>query len=223
MLKHLSTLTCIALLCACGDGSDTGISSEPGPPNPGLSGDGAPAINSPPTISGTPPRTAVAENPYDFRPVASDSDGDSIEFHVANKPPWTTFDHRTGRLNGTPSVSDLGTWSNIEIGVSDGTEASTLPLFAITVERAPQGAVLIGWNPPTANTDDSPLTDLAGYNIYWGTDPANLNESLTITTPGATNHIVGDLSAGTYYFAVSAFNGAMVESELSQSVATIVN
>jgi hypothetical protein len=35
--------------------------------------------------------------------------------------------------------------------------------------------------------------------------------------------VIEDLAAGTYYFAVSAFNTEMIESELSQAVTSIVN
>jgi hypothetical protein len=165
----------------------------------------------------------VAETRYEFRPHAADSDGDLINFFVVNNPSWTTFDPQTGRLSGTPASGDIGIWPGIEIGVSDGSATASLPQFTINVEGAQRVSILVGWNPPTANTDESPLLDLAGFNIYWGTEPDNLNDSVTVPEPGATNYVIEDLAAGTYYFAVSAFNTEMIESELSQAVTSIVN
>jgi hypothetical protein len=244
MLKLLSALFCLALLSACGDDNDTDLSSRYGPSDrsapttsgtntpPGQTpstdpapdtGESVPVANTAPTITGTPPNVVAEGARYDFRPYGADSDGDIISYFVTNNPPWTTFDPQTGRLSGTPAASDVGAWPGIGIGVSDGSATASLPLFNINVESAPRSSVLIGWNPPTANTDESPLTDLAGFNIYWGTEPENLTESVTLTEPGASNYVVEDLAAGTYYFSVSAFNNSMVESELSQAVVTIVN
>jgi hypothetical protein len=54
------------------------------------------------------------------------------------------------------------------------------------------------------NTDGSLLNNLAGYYIYYGTNSTNLSQVVDLTTPGATSYVVGNLSAGTYYFDVRA-------------------
>jgi len=41
----------------------------------------------------------------------------------------------------------------------------TSPLFA--------GSALLSWNAPSTNEDGTPLTDLAGYKIYYGTATGN--------------------------------------------------
>ena len=40
------------------------------------------------------------------------------------------------------------------------------------------------WTPPTQNTDGSPLNNLAGYRVYWGTQQGNYSNSVTIANPG---------------------------------------
>ena len=60
------------------------------------------AINSPPTISGTPMTSVEAGNPYSFVPTAADPDDNSLTFSIAGKPSWATFDMQTGALTGTP-------------------------------------------------------------------------------------------------------------------------
>src|SRR5262245_55262692 len=89
---------------------------------------GAPA-NRPPTISGTPATTATAGTAYSFRPTASDPDGNTVGFSISNRPTWATFSTTTGQLSGTPGSSNVGTFSNIVISVSDGKVSASLPAF----------------------------------------------------------------------------------------------
>ena len=42
------------------------------------------------------------------------------------------------------------------------------------------GTVTLSWTPPTQNVDGSYLTDLAGYNIYYGTHPDKLYTSIMV-------------------------------------------
>jgi len=59
------------------------------------------------------------------------------------------------------------------------------------------GAILFTWTPPTTNNDGSPLTDLAGYNVYMMTE-VNRCEPVTavlggvdpVCTPGTSGHSV---------------------------------
>lgn len=101
-------------------------------------------VNDPPVISGIPATTASVNNLYDFTPSATDVDGDVLTFSISNQPSWTTFDSSTGQLTGTPTSSDVGTYSNIVITVSDsrgGTDS--LPVFSIEVDATSGAPVLI--------------------------------------------------------------------------------
>jgi hypothetical protein len=65
------------------------------------------------------------------------------------------------------------------------------------------GSAALSWTPPSTDTDGAPVTGLAGYRIYVGTDPSDL------TLRGGTDSttfIVSGLGLGTYYFAVTAYN-----------------
>lgn len=104
--------------------------------------------NLPPSISGVP-STAVLENAsYEFVPSASDPDGDPLTFSVANLPAWASFSSATGKLQGTPVHSDLGTTSDIQISVSDGQSTTALPAFAITVSLLPNHPPTLSGTPP---------------------------------------------------------------------------
>ena len=90
--------------------------------------------NTAPNISGTPVTSVAEGTHYSFMPKASDMDtGDKLTFFIANQPAWTIFDINTGALTGTPRSSDIGTYENIVIMVSDGKATALLPAFNITV------------------------------------------------------------------------------------------
>lgn len=176
------------------------------------------APNTPPTISGTPPTTVVAGTAYTFTPTAADADGNPLTFSVQNLPSWATFSASTGRISGTPTASQVGTYSNIVISVSDGTASASLPAFAITVSAASSGttgSATLSWLPPTENEDGSALTNLAGYRIYYGTSAGALTTVITVSNPGVTRYVIENLSSGTWYFGIRAFTSSGAESAMS--------
>ena len=171
--------------------------------------------NSPPRISGTPSPSVNVGQSYTFTPTASDPDGDNLSFSIQNKPSWALFDTSTGALSGTPQVGDAGSYGNILIGVSDGNLSDTLPAFTITVNQVSLGSTTLNWTPPTQNTDGSPLTNLAGFKIYYGTSSGNYPNQITINNPGVTTFVVDNLTPNTWYFVTTAFNSSGVESDVS--------
>ena len=102
--------------------------------------------------------------------------------------------------------------------MSDGTTTVSLPAFAIAVTEVGAKSATLSWKPPTVNSNGSALTNLAGYRIYYGTSATSLTHSITINSVGVTTDVVTDLSPGTYYFALMAFNTAGTESKLSNVV-----
>ena len=171
--------------------------------------------NRAPTISGTPASSVNAGVAYSFQPSATDADGDTLTYSIQNVPSWATFSTSTGRLSGTPSTANAGTYSNIVISVSDGTASASLPSFAITVSQATTGSATLSWTPPTQNTDGSALTNLAGYRINYGTSSANLSQTVQIANVGIATYTVSGLASGTWYFAVKAYTTGGTESDLS--------
>jgi hypothetical protein len=174
----------------------------------------APA-NQPPTISGTPATSANAGTAYSFTPTASDPGGNALTFSIQNPPSWASFNTQSGNLSGTPGSGDAGTFSNIIISVSDGTSSASLPAFSITVTQVANGSATVSWNAPTQNTDGSALTNLAGFNIYYGTSATTLNQSVHLANPGLTTYALGNLAPGTWYFAVNAYTTTGAESAIS--------
>jgi len=206
------------LLAACGGGGGGGgtTSSAAAVPASNQTASTVPTPrNGVPVVSGSPETAATAGSTYTFQPSAYDPDGDPIEYRVENKPAWAAFDVRTGRLSGTPSNADVGSYANIVISVSDGKLTAALAAFTITVSDTQLGAAILTWLPPTENTDGSPIDDLAGYRIRYGRQAGELTELQSIPNPGITSVVVENLASGTWYFAVSAYNSSGVESEYS--------
>jgi Putative Ig domain len=182
-----------------------------------------PPANTPPTISGNPPSQVNANSAYGFTPTANDADNDSLTFTVSGLPGWANFSQGTGRISGTPGDADVGTYSNIRITVSDGQDSAMLGPFSITVQAISLGSTTLSWTPPTENEDGSPLTDLAGYKLYWGTTPGVYPNSVTLTNPGLTSYVVDNLVPGTYQFVATSYNTAGMESAYSNPATRTVN
>jgi hypothetical protein len=77
------------------------------------------------------------------------------------------------------------------------------------------GTATLDWTPPTENSDGSVLINLAGYTVYYGTSPDSLTESVKVSNPGLSAYTLSNLAAGTWYFAVTSYSSAGIESARS--------
>jgi hypothetical protein len=177
-----------------------------------------------PVISGTPSSSATVGKSYAFQPTAKDPAGKTLSFSVQNKPSWASFSIASGLLNGTPASS--GTFGSIIITASNGTYSSALPAFSIAVSAAgsppPAGSAQLNWKPPTANTNGSALTDLAGVRIYYGTSASSLAHSVQVAGSSATTYTISGLAAGTWFFGAQAYTTTGVSSAMSAVVSKAV-
>jgi hypothetical protein len=202
---------CVAMLFAgalvgCGGGGDVGA-----PTQNAQVGDGGGGTK----IQGTPRSTVAVGQTYSFQPDTSAAGGAGLTFTARNLPEWLILNPNTGRLTGTPTEADIGTYSGIVLEASDGRAASSLGPFTITVAAQGSGSASLSWLPPTENSDGSPLTDLAGYVVLYGQSPTELTETIAIDNPSVTTYLVEQLTSGTWYFAVQASNSSGVVSGLS--------
>jgi hypothetical protein len=131
-----------------------------------------------------------------------------------------------GGSSGTSASSTSGAATSGS-STSAGTASSGTTSSGSTQSTPPTASadsVTINWTPPTENTNGTPLTNLAGYNIHYGTTSGNLTQTISVSNPGIATYVVSNLAPGTYYFAVAAVNSAGTESPLSSQVsATVTN
>jgi len=221
----LGSIISLALAGCSGGGSSTSA-------NGGISGGGAggpttpppsTAMNRPPTISGTPASTAKVGVAYSFQPTASDPDGDQLVFEVRAKPAWATFDAATGSLSGTPPEGAAGTFTGIQIVVSDAKSTASLAPFDLVVAAAAIGSATLTWQPPTLNEDGSALTDLAGYVIRYGQNAATLEKQLKLDNTGLTTYVIENLTGGTWFFSLAAVNRNGMESRPTRVVSKTIS
>jgi hypothetical protein len=179
-------------------------------------------LNQAPTIAGTPPAHVLEGEFYEFLPTASDPDGDPLEFSVTRKPAWARFDRSSGRLWGTPGAGDVGNFTNISISVSDGQASAVLGGFDVSVNQIAAGMATLSWDPPTENADGSPLTDLAGYRLYYGRNSDNLTQVVVLNNPGLTRHVIENLTPARWYFEMTSVNAEGVESRRSATASKTI-
>jgi len=209
----VAMLGCMLATTGCKSGGGSSSSSQ-------ASASVAAGTNQAPKISGSPGASVAAGQKYTFVPVASDADGDTLGFSITNRPAWAQFDTSTGRLTGTPATTDIGSFANIQVSVSDGKTATALTAFTLTVSASGlptsgTNAATLSWSAPTENEDGSALTNLSGYRIRYGTKADELTSEITINTAGITTYMVTDLAPATYYFAIKAVSASGAESSLS--------
>ncbi len=205
-----------ALLAACGGDDDPAAAANtPAGANPPAGNPPSASGNSAPQVTGTPLTSVLQGTAYLFAPSATDADGNTLTFSVANLPPWATFNSSTGRLTGTPTAANVGSYNNIAISVSDGSASTNLAAFNIQVVGTATGSATLSWTPPTQNTDGTPLNNLAGYKVYWGTSQDNYSSSVTVPNPGLATYVVNQLTPAQWYFVVTAYSSTGYESGFS--------
>jgi hypothetical protein len=178
--------------------------------------------NTPPMISGHASTAVNAGMAYAFTPTAADANNDKLSFSIQNMPVWAKFNTASGTLSGTPAAAQVGTYANIQISVSDGKASAALPAFTIAVNQMSAGNATLDWTPPTGNTDGSVLTNLAGYNVHYGTSPDKLTQVVKLANPGLTSYVVDNLTTGRWYFAVTSYAANGTESSNSGVISTTI-
>lgn len=208
---------CVLCLAACGSGAPTVASAPPGA-DPGTP---PPATTQAPTISLPRESVVLVARELALATTASDPGGRPLTFKVSNKPGWMKFSSSTGELRGTPAPVHVGTYSNIRVTVSNG-ESESSAETTVRVVASADGRATLSWSAPTERTDGSPLTNLAGFRIYYGPTKSDLRYVIDIKDPGARSWVVEDLTPGRWYFAASAFDSQNLESGRSNAASKAI-
>lgn len=69
------------------------------------------------------------------------------------------------------------------------------------------------WTAPTIYADGTPFTDITGYKVHRGTTSGIYTSPVDVGN--VTTYTVTSLTAGTYYFAITAYNASGYESGFS--------
>jgi hypothetical protein len=154
----------------------------------------------------------------------TDPSGGALSFSIQNMPSWATFSMAIGTLSGTPTSSNVGTFANVVISVSDGKTSAALAPFSSVVAAVPvSGSANLVWVLPTTNTDGTPLSNLAGFTIDYGNGPGAMTQTIDVPSAAATGHTVQGLTAGTWYFTVTAYTSVGTRSAASDVASNTIS
>jgi hypothetical protein len=130
-----------------------------------------------------------------------------------------------GAASGTST-----TGSSTPPTVADGAPTTTTSGSSPTTTTAPpsspaasSSSVTLGWVAPTQNSNGTPITNLAGYKIHYGTTSQDYTQVVALNNPSLSRYVVDSLPSGTYFFAITAYNSQGVESALSGEITTTLN
>lgn len=135
----------------------------------------------------------------------------SMSFSVATgNTPHIVWDCGVGATGATAS----GSWTGAQpvSGAFDAPAITDTVNYGLSCLFGGKTSVDLSYTAPTKNTDGSPLTDLAGFKVYRGTTAANLTLLTTIASPTTLTYKDTGLPPGTWFYAVSAYTTAGVES-----------
>lgn len=150
---------------------------------------------------------------YSFQPAASDANGDSLTFAVANLPAWASFDTATGKLSGTPTASDIGKSEGIVVSVTDSKSAAVaLAAFGVDVQQVGSAALTLSWDMPQESAG------VSAYRIHFGTRSKSYTNVVTIENPTLTTYVMDGLAAGSHYIAMTSVDGQGNESAYSEEI-----
>lgn len=120
---------------------------------------------------------------------------------------WSGDQPVVGSADSGPLEAD----TSFQLSCSNGTETEIASVSVEVLDKA------LEWQSPTHNEDGSRLKDLSGYVVYWGKESRQYTGSQRINSPDRTRW-VPDLPAGTYRFALTAFDSRGNESNYSNEI-----
>ena len=106
-------------------------------------------------------------------------------------------------------MSNLQRWGRL---------AGMLGLALVLLGVAQAAACRLTWQPPTTNVDGTPLTDLAGYSVYFQAHGTTVGVRQAETVSPLVTSVTLTCQHGTYW--MTAFNALGIESDASNAVAT---
>ena len=88
---------------------------------------------------------------------------------------------------------------------SGGVRPESLALGVMT------GSAVVSWTPPATTLSGARLTDLGGYEVFYGRNPSQIVHLVLVPDPSVTRVVVCGHGSGMWYFVVTAYtrSGAM--------------
>ena len=167
----------------------------------------------------SPTSASTMDTPDTTVSLAGSANSDMGIFKVS----WANDRGGKGVASGTDSWQTANI--NLELGeniitvtAEDTAGATSSRSIVVNREAGQTGSATLSWVAPTARTDGSPLTNLAGYKIYYGRMSGIYDYQIDIDNPAILTYVVENLVSGDWYFALAAIDSAGLESDRSNEV-----
>jgi hypothetical protein len=126
-----------------------------------------------------------------------------------------------GFISGMIGLATISCTGTADVSNVTGSSPSTISCNKLL---SGTGMTTLNWTPPNQNSDDSELTDLAGFIVYFGPAAGAMTCSVIVDNPAATDYPMTNLMTNTEYaFAITAYNSTGVESDISNIILKMVN
>jgi hypothetical protein len=133
-----------------------------------------------------------------------------VSLVACNEPTASTAAGGPAAADLTPNVTSAG--SN---GTGNASGSAPAPI-------SHSDSVTLSWAAPTENTNGIALTNLAGFDIYYGSGASSLTQKISLNSAGLLTCVVSNLSPGTWYFEIVAVNASGVQSGPSSVVSVTI-
>lgn len=167
------------------------------------------------SIAVTPTNQSIASGAStQFTATGTYTDGSSQNL-TANAT-WNSSALSVAQVSNATGSKGLATGvgpGTVTISATSGTVSGST---SMTVTAATSGTIGLAWDAVTAYADGSPLTDLAGYKVYYGTAPGSYSSSIDVGK--VTTYTISNLPSGVYYVVVTVRNLSGKESGFSNEV-----
>ena len=120
--------------------------------------------------------------------------------------------------NGSnPTATSADSNSDINSGPATGTDTSTN-------NNSTTADINLSWAAPAEREDSSSisLSEIAGYQVYYGKAQGQYSNSVTINDGTATGYTLANLPSGTYHFVMTTLDTEGRESQLSPEIVLTV-
>ena len=105
------------------------------------------SVNQPPSIESEPFEVAIAQQPYQYNPIATDPDGDPLFWSLDAAPVGMLIDPETGKLRWQPSLEQVGS-HEVAVRVMDSSGTYVGQAFTLNVRGVNVSPGIIS-TPPT--------------------------------------------------------------------------
>ena len=156
--------------------------------------------------------TAASDTIIESISWRNDRGGSGIASGTANWAATSTADWQSGNIS-----LQLGS-NTIIVSATDADGKLSTDKLIVNRQSTSAGSATLSWIPPTQRTDGTPLTNLAGYRIYYGRLSETYDYQIEVDNPGVVTYVVEGLVPGDWHFVAAAYDSAGLESDYSNEV-----